>query len=179
MFDIINGKVVIDAKTLSIPPFSKYYNSTKDKAHAEKIISYVVFKHRWNTPYKAYSPEDRETVILKDIFGGPVVFSLEEQEFEQRYIELQATPLTRLLEAAEEGVEYLIRQFNSLRDKENQTDNYGKPLVTANDVGRWLDRISGTVKSLDTLKKQVASEQIEGTKVKGGSEIGHYELPKR
>ena len=179
MFDIVAGKVVIDAKTLSIPPFANYYNKVKDKAHAEKIIQYVVFKHRWNTPYKAYSPEDRDIIIQKDVFGGPIVFSIDEQEFERRYVELQATPLTRLLEAAEEGVEYLIRQFNSLRDKEDKTDNYGKPLITANDVGRWLDRISGTVKSLDTLKKQVASEQVEGSRVKGGSEIGHYELPKR
>lgn len=179
MFDIVAGKVVIDAKTLAIPPFSTYYNSVKDKSQAEKVIQYVVFKHRWNTPYKAYSPEDRDIIIQKDVFGKLVEFTIEEKEFERRYVELQSTPLTRLLEAAEEGVEYLIRQFNGLREKEGHTDNYGKPLVTANDVSRWLEKIAGTVKSLDALKKQVASEQVEGSRVKGGSEIGHYELPKR
>lgn len=180
MFDIVAGKVVIDAKSLAIPPFANYYNSIKDKAYAEKIITYVVFKHRWNSPYKSYSPEDRDEIIKRDVFNDSK-FELDSQAkyFETRYIELQATPLTRLLDAAEEGVEYLIRQFNSLREKENMTDNYGKPLVTANDVGRWLDRISGTVKSLDALKKQVASEQVEGSRVRGGSEIGHYELPKK
>lgn len=182
MFDIVAGKVVLDKESLTIPVIANYWNKYEsNRDHAIKMIQYVVFKYRWDSPYKSYSPEDRDRIIKTDIFTDAKGFEMNEddREFEQRYVQLQATPLTRLLEAAEEGVEYLIRQFNGLREKEDKTDSYGKPLVTANDVSKWLEKIAGTVKSLDTLKKQVASEQVTGSKVKGGSEIGHYELPKR
>lgn len=180
MFNIVAGKVVIDVKSLSIPPFAEYWENTKDKSYAEKVIKYAVFMYKWNTPYKAYAPEDRIVKICQDLFGNPsVTFNSEDLVFIERYRELLATPLTRLLDAAEEGVEYLIRQFNSLREKERETDNNGKPIVTAKEVYAWLEKIGNAVKSLDTLKKQVQAEQVDGSKVKGGSEIGHYELPKR
>jgi hypothetical protein len=180
MFNIVAGKVVIDVKSLSIPPFAEYWENTKDKAHAENVIKYAVFMYKWNTPYKAYAPEERSTKICKDVFGNPSIsFASKDVEFVNRYREFLATPLTRLLDAAEEGVEYLIRQFNSLRAKELEVDNNGKPIITAKEVYAWLEKIGNAVKSLDTLKKQVQAEQVDGSKVKGGSEIGHYELPKR
>ena len=179
MFDIVAGKVTIDAKSLAVPPFANYWSNVKDKEHADKVIRYVVFKHKWDSPYEAYSPEDRDIILIRDIFGGNVQLTADDLEFERRYVELQSTALTRLLEAANEGVEYLIRQFNSLREMEKEMDKNGKPLVTANDVNKWLEKIAGTVKSLDVLKKQVRAEQVDGTRVKGGSAIGHYELPKR
>lgn len=59
MFDIQGSKIVLSTEDLSIPPFKDYYNSAKDKSQALKEIEYIVWLHRWNTPYLAYPEKDR------------------------------------------------------------------------------------------------------------------------
>ena len=95
------------------------------------------------------------------------------------YKELQNTINTRLLLAEEEGMEYIIRQFNSIREKENLVDNNNKPLITPDLVGKWMEKANKAVEVHTKLLKAVRSEQSTLTKVKGGSEIGSFELPNK
>lgn len=181
MFDIVGNDVVIDSDTLSIPPYSEFWINSKDKRHATNIIRYVVFKHKWNTKYSSYSEEVREKILKEDIFKDPSYeLSKEELEFEKRYVEMTHTPMIRLLKAAEEGIEYLIRQYNTLKSKEHEVDRSGKPIINAKDVYLWLSKIASASASVEDLKERVKKEQtLKVKKIKGGSEIGHYEIPKR
>lgn len=181
LFDLIGNKLKIHVDVLALPPFQSIWDSEKDKDLAEKYIKFVVFFYKYDSPYvSGYSPEDRERVLKEDIFKD-ANYTIPDKVYElgKRYQELQRTPSIRLLEAAEEGIEFLINEYHSLEEKRHLTDKLGKPLVTADQVGKWLAQLGSAVKSVDMLKKQVQVEQIETGKVRGGSSIGSFELPNK
>ena len=51
MGDIVNGRVIISADLLILPFFKKIWESEKDKSRANDIISYIVLKNKYNSPY--------------------------------------------------------------------------------------------------------------------------------
>ena len=109
MFDIIGGKISLNTEDLAIPPFKDYYNKAKDKSSALKEIEYVIWLHKWNTPYEAYPIENRASIVAKDIFGDEKYIPTEDVKIlEQRFIEFQETPGTRLLSASQTAAEGLI-----------------------------------------------------------------------
>lgn len=86
---------------MAIPPFREHYNNAKDKAYALKEIEYVVWLHKWNSPYEAYPAEKRAAVVAKDVFkDDKYVPTAEVKELAKRFIEFQETPGTRLLSAS-------------------------------------------------------------------------------
>lgn len=68
MFDIQGDKIRFNTEDLAIPPFKDHYNNAKDKGQALKEIEYVVWLHKWNTPYEAYSANQRAGIVAKDVF---------------------------------------------------------------------------------------------------------------
>lgn len=101
MFDIIGGKISLNTEDLAIPPFREHYNNAKDKSSALKEIEYVVWLHKWNSPYEAYPLETRASTVAKDVFGDEqYVPTAEVKELSKRFLEFQETPGTRLLSAS-------------------------------------------------------------------------------
>lgn len=68
MFDIQGDKIRFNTEDLAIPPFKDHYNNAKDKGQALKEIEYVVWLHKWNTPYEAYPATQRAGIVAKDVF---------------------------------------------------------------------------------------------------------------
>ena len=68
MFDIVGDKIKLNTEDLAIPPFKDHYNNAKDKSLALKEIEYVIWLHKWNTPYEAYPIKERPCVVAKDVF---------------------------------------------------------------------------------------------------------------
>ena len=68
MFDIQGDKIRLSTEDLAIPPFKDHYNNAKDKGQALKEIEYVVWLHKWNTPYEAYPSNQRASIVAKDVF---------------------------------------------------------------------------------------------------------------
>nr|DAI23413.1 MAG TPA: hypothetical protein [Caudoviricetes sp.] len=180
LFDIVNGEVALSAECIAIPPFRILWDSHKDKKLAQRKIEYIIFMYKWDTVYKALSPEDRDRKVKLRVFNDEN-FEIDDQMkmVIEDYKELQNTINTRLLLAEEEGMEYIIRQFNSIREKENLVDNNNKPLITPDLVGKWMEKANKAVEVHTKLLKAVRSEQSTLTKVKGGSEIGSFELPNK
>lgn len=88
MFDIRGDKISLNAEDLAIPPFKDHYNNAKDKSLALKEIEYIVWLHKWNTPYEAYPLETRASTVAKDIFGDSKYKpSAEVEELAKRFIE--------------------------------------------------------------------------------------------
>lgn len=147
MFDIQGDRVKINVDDLAIPPFRNHYNNAKDKSKALKEIEYVVWLHKWNTPYEAYPAEKRPFVVAKDVFKDENYIPSEDvNELSKRFIEFQETPGTRLLSASQTAAEGLIAALN----------DYSKGLMdidTAIKVTRILKDVGGIVKSLDIAMK--------------------------
>lgn len=170
MFDIIGGKVVMDADSLAIPPFKSYLEKHKDKAKALKEIEYVIWLYKWNTPYLSYDPDVRASIVKIDVFDSekyPITKELE--ELTVRYEEFQNTPLIRFYKAAEESLEYLRDCLKNAR--KDQMD----PEV----VAKLMEKTGKISTSLEQLKERAVAEQQETGRVKGGGKTGHYELPRK
>ena len=172
MFDIQGDKIRMSKEDLAIPPFRDHYNNAIDKSQALKEIEYVVWLHKWNTPYEAYPADRRPLVIAKDVFKDENYIPSEEvKQLAKRFIEFQETPGTRLLGASQTAAEGLIAALN----------DYSKGLMdidTAIKVTRILKDVGNIVKSLDIAMKQAKAEQAETGRVKGGGIIGLYETVK-
>ena len=169
MFDIQGDKIKFNIEDLAIPPFKDHYNNAKDKQLALKEIEYVVWLHRWNTPYEAYPLEKRPSVVAKDVFKDEkYIPSVEVMQLCERFKEFQETPGTRLLSASQTAAEGLIAALNDYSKGNMDID-------TAIKVTRILKDVGNIVKSLDIAMKQAKLEQLETGKVKGGGTIGLYE----
>ena len=87
MFDIQGDKIKLNIEELAIPPFKDHYNNAKDKSQALKEIEYVVWLHKWNTPYEAYPSNQRASIVAKDVFKNDKYIPSEDvKELEQRFI---------------------------------------------------------------------------------------------
>lgn len=172
MFDIKGGKISLNTEDLAIPPFRDYYNRAKNKSSALKEIEYVIWLHKWNTPYEAYPLETRASTVAKDVFGDEKYIPTDDvKELEKRFIEFQETPGTRLLSASQAAAEGIIITLNG----------YSKELMdidTAIKVTRILKDVGNIVKSMDIAMKQAKAEQMDSGRVKGGGIIGRYEIPR-
>lgn len=172
MFDIKGDKISLNTEDLAIPPFKDHYNNAKDKSSALKEIEYVVWLHKWNTPYEAYPLETRASIVAKDIFGDEKYIPTEDVKvLEKRFIEFQETPGTRLLSASQTAAEGLITALNDYSRGTMDID-------TAIKVTRILKDVGNIVKSLDIAMKQAKAEQADAGRVKGGGVIGRYEIPR-
>jgi hypothetical protein len=177
LFDIVGGNVIMNPTILWIPEFKYLWDRDKNK-HKEmavKEISYIVFLYSFKSPYLAYSERDRKTKILRDYFG--------DQKWEpdesvnaaiKKYNELQETATTRLLNASLRLCDKVTEYFDSINFSEK--DKLGKPIHTLNDVVKNMKDVGPVVKSLESLKDQVLREQMDKSIIRGGSDIGLFEI---
>ena len=170
MFDIQGNKIKLSVDDLAIPPFKDHFNEAKDKSKALKEIEYIVWLHRWNSPYEAYPVDKRASIVAKDVFDDENYTPSEEvKRLAERFIEFQETPGTRLLTASQMAAEGLIAALNDYSSISMDID-------TAIKVTRILKDVGNIVKSLDIAMKQAKAEQMESGRIKGGGTIGLYEM---
>jgi hypothetical protein len=81
----------------------------------------------------------------------------------------------RLLRSARKAADKLSQYFDNV-DFE-KIDKFGKPVYSSRDVASNLKEIGNIVKSLSTLEEQIRKEQSNSGKIRGGGEIGDYEVP--
>jgi len=113
MFDIKGNKISLNTEDLAIPPFKDYFNKAEDKSLALKEIEYIIWLHKWNTPYEAYPVDQRASIVAKDVFKDEkYVPTAEVKELAKRFNEFQETPGTRLLSASQMAAEGLIAALN-------------------------------------------------------------------
>jgi hypothetical protein len=177
MFDIVDGKVVMNPEDLAIPPFKKIYDSdkSKDKEIAFKKISYIIFMYRWKSPYASLLDEDlRSRVIKKDLFDN------EEYELDtlmkdaiERYKQFIYTFSLQFLDQNMLGAKKLMQFYEMINW--DDTDKSGKFLYSDRNLAANLKEAGNILRSLESLKDQVRKEELETTKIKGGNEVGLYE----
>jgi hypothetical protein len=177
LFDIDKNRIVPDPNVLAIPAMRKLWDRDKhkDKINALKDLSYVVFLHDFHSPYRDLRWEEKEKVIITDLYKDnkwtPDSDILEACEI---YKKLQITPSMRMLTASKKAIEKMSDWFETFDF--NETDMFGKPKYSANDLSRNLKEIGNIVKSLTSLERQVRLE-IEEQTSRGNNEIGVFEDP--
>jgi len=153
---------------LWIPEFKKLWSRDKsnDKEMAANEISYIVFKHGFNSPYIAYSEKDREKRILHDYFKNNKGWKPDKEvkAAEVKYNELQDSSALRLLRSTRKALE-IIEDFFT----EAGPDQVDKVVKNAKELG-------GLIQSLNKLELQVQKEQKEAVSVRGESELGLFEI---
>ena len=175
LFDIIAGKVSIHPDLLAIPCFKQLWDADKsrDKADANRYIQYIILKNYHSSPYVlSMSAEDIEPRLKKELFGDkdyklPVTVISCEQDY-------RGFLYTRTL-----------RMLDNMRNKIDSISNYYQQSLDEDldekkikDLLAGMEKVKGTYQTLDFLEKAVKTEELNNSKVRGGSEINSYELPK-
>lgn len=141
-------------------------------------MSFITFlcSSSLDNPYRNYAEVDRIKVLKKDFFSN------EEADLDElilsaidKYKETQDTVAVRLLRSARSAADKMSQYFDRVNFED--TDKFGKPMYSAKDLASNLKEIGNIVKSLRTLEDLVKMEQIGSAKIRGGSDIGDYEIP--
>lgn len=169
--DIIGGKVVLSADTLLIPCFKRIWESTEDKAYAHNQIAYIIFKHYHDSPYSSLYVEDRERILRKELFTEDWEPNELVKWAEEMYLEFTDTLNLKLLRAFRRKLEVISKYLDEPMEYMD--------MKLVKEILASASMIDKTVKAIDSLEKQVRREELESSTVRGGSEIGHFELPKK
>jgi hypothetical protein len=180
IFDIDNNKVVINPQSLSIPEFKTLWDRDKNKLKpkATKEISYIVFlcDESIDNPYRAYKDIERENVLLKDFMSEGWTPDEKVLAAIEKYKELKQTTNSRLLRSAKRAADKLAEYFDTIDF--SLKDSSGKPVYSSRELSSNLKEVAGIVKSLSLLEEMVRKEQTESSSVRGGGDIGLYEIPR-
>jgi len=168
LFDIQEGKVVLNPTTLWIPEFKIIWDrdkkKNKDRAIAE--ISYIVFMYSFQSPYLAYSESERESRIIKDFLKGFENWEPDKivKAAVKKYNELQDSVSLKLLRSTRIALEKIEEYFRGASKEEINT------------IVKNSKELGNLVQSLDKLERQVQKEQLDSGSIRGNSEIGLFEI---
>ena len=172
LFDIVGGKVVIHSDALGIPCFKKVWDADKaDKEHATKVISYIVLKNKWNSPYVlSMDPDSIEPKLKEELFDDVnYEVSAAEVACEEQFKEFCNTRLLRMLQ-------------NMRRKLDSFSDYYEESLgedLDEKKIEKYLagfEKVKGAYVTLDFLEKAVKTEELSTSKIKGDAKVNPYEL---
>jgi hypothetical protein len=170
--DIVGGKVVFNSDTLLIPSFKKIWDSCEDKSYAHNVLAYIVFKHRYDSPYVISLPEEaRDRVLKAELFKEGWEPDADVLEAERMYLEFTNTLTLRLLRSYRKKLEeisaYLEMPSSGMDMKEV------KETLAA---GALLDKV---ISSIAELEKKIVQEEAGSSSARGGVKVGLYEIPKK
>lgn len=168
LFDIVNGKVAMNPTALWLPEFKAIWDrdKSKGKEKASREISYIVFMHSFQSPYQVYSSNIRESKVIGDYFKDEPKWKPDDliKEAVKKYNELQDTLVLKMLRTAKCAIEKIEEYF-----QDAQPSDIDRIVKNAKELG-------SLIASIDKLEKQVKTEQLENSSIRGGQGIGHWEL---
>jgi hypothetical protein len=173
VFDMIGSKITVKPESLMIPEFKLIWESdkSKDKGIALNKLSFIVFlcDNSDSNPYKNYSESDRSEILKKD-------FDISNKELEslevaiRKYRDLSTTRYERAVQSALKSLEKVERYYDYIDQLPIEQFDITEFLGSAEKLGK-------AVESLRKLEKLLEADRKEDSKVRGGNEIGDYELP--
>jgi len=176
IFDLKEGKVVVNPDKLAIPVFKEIYerDKVKTKDTAFKELSFIYFLVDYRSPYSSYPINKKEEQIILDVIKDNKwkPDSLVRKGIE-KYEEFLNTPIIRLVAASKETCDKLTEYFKGIDF--TKEDDTGKPIYTAKDVIMNLSKVGDVADSLIKLEDRVKKEIKQESKVRGGGDVGLYE----
>lgn len=172
--DIIGGKVTIHPDMLIIPCFKKLWENDKsDKDYATRVISYIVLKNKWDSPYvQSMDADTREAKLKLEYFGkSNYQLTLEEQLCEDQYKEFCHTRTLQMLDNMRLKLDSISNYY-----KESLDDTLDEKKIK--DLLAGMTSVGNVLKSIDTLENMVKAEELVTNKVRGDAKVNPYELTK-
>lgn len=160
LLTVTENRVIPSAYALSIPEF---------KALKPNELAFVYFFTDHNSPYAAYSEEDRLDKLNNDLNtkANPKVLGAI-----TKYKELSETSAVKLLKAARTSVTKLETYFKTI--DLTQIDDHGKPIYHAKDLIANLSNMGKVVNGLQELEDIVKKQQQKENPNRGGVKTNKY-----
>ena len=173
LFDIIGGKVTIYAELLALPPFKTLWESSKNKNHINDVLTFIILCDYWNSPYvNSMDKNTRESYLKKEIFKDEnYTLTPEEQICRDEYKKISFTRNLRMLNAIRDKIDTISAYYEQSLEEELDEKKI-QVLLTG------IEKVKGTIQTVDFLEKAVKSEELDNTKVRGNVQINPYELDK-
>lgn len=168
--DIIGGRVVIHPDLLIIPAFKVLWE--KDQEQATKVISYIVLKNKWDSPYvQSMDSELIEPKLKKDFFNDPnYKLTIEEDIAEKEYKRFCYTRTLEMLDNMRLKLDSISKYYK---------DSLGEDLdeKKIKDLLAGMTSVGNVIKSIDSLESMVKAEEITSSKIKGDAKLNPFEIP--
>ena len=114
----------------------------------------------------------RSERLRKELLNDSIVYDDDFEYAETSYIEFTDTLILKMLRGIRANIEFMSESLQTMPKEE----------MTMRDMKDLLDlaaKAEKAVKSIYSLEKQVRKEELETSTVRGGSEIGRFELPSK
>ena len=146
-------------------------SKTKDRALRE--LAFIYHTTDYQSIYRNYHPNNRESKIKLDIFKDkdwtPDTMIILAQD---KYGNLQTTLSMELLNDVEMGLTKLRDYFREVDFDEDETNGVAAKNFIAN-----VKAMGDLVKGMKSLKEEVEKELSNNMQLRGGNTIGQRELP--
>jgi len=176
LFDLKGDKIVLDPDKLIVPEFRAIWDQdkSKDKAVAEKMITYIYFLCDYNSPYASYPEEKKEEELMRDLkMKVKEVSTVEMKLAILKYKEFQETHSMRLLRSARVACDKMADYFREVDFA--AADDQGKLKYNAKDVAANIAAVGKMIESLDKVEEKVKKEITTSSQIRGGGTEGSYE----
>lgn len=171
MFDLVAGKVVVHAEFIAIPPMKRYWESTTDKDHANKVLSFIILCDYWDSPYvKSMNDDIREEKLKEEIFKNKdYKFTKDEQICRDEYARLLDTRNLKMLKAMRNKIDTVSSYYE---------ESIGEELdeKRIKDLLAGMEKVKAVFQTVDFLEKAVKAEELDNTKIRGNAQLNPYEL---
>lgn len=169
LFQITKDKVEPKPAALLIKEFKNIWDQD-DKELALKELAIVYYLADYKSIYLSVQPEDREQVVIDDLFGQKSKYKITKPVLDavKRYEELQETQSMRFLKSQRHALEELMKYFNSIDYRK-----IGRP----KEVSSSMTETSKILESLEKIEERVKREISAKGRTKADREIGLFEDP--
>ena len=171
LFDIVGGKCVIHADFLALPPMKRYWESNKDKQHANDVLSFIILCDYWDSPYvKSMNDDIRETKLKEEIFKNKdYKLTVDEQVCRDEYAKLLDTRNLKMLNAMRKKIDTVSAYYE---------ESIGEELdeKRIKDLLAGMEKVKAVFQTVDFLEKAVKAEELDNSKIRGNAQLNPYEL---
>lgn len=177
LFDILGGKVIIHENALAIPSFKKIWegkDGKADKNHATNVLSYIIFRNKWDSPYVlSLLPEEIEPKLKEEFFHDKnYKLTADERLAEQEFINLQNTRTLKMLNSIRDKLDTFTKYYQDSLEEELDEKRIEKYLA-------GFAKVKDTYVTLDYLEKAVKAGELDTTRIKGDAKVNPFEIPTR
>lgn len=173
LFDIIGGKIVIHEDALGIPCFRTIWEKNNDKRLAVNIISYIILNNHPSSPYVISMPKkSREERLRRELLNEDTPYDDDFKYAEESYVEFTDTLVLKMLRGIRSNLEQMSESLVSINSD-------GMTMRDMKDLMDLASKAEKAVKSIYALETKVKKDELEASSVRGGSEIGRFEIPNK
>ncbi len=172
LFKFDKNKVILSPGGTRIKEFKVLWDrdETKEKETATNELAYVYFVADYKTIYLSTPPDEREEVIIQDVFGEKSKWKPDKLVLQavKKYEDLQYSPALRFLQSQRHALEQLMVYYKSVK---------GANIIDPKKLSASMSDSAKVLEALDKIEERVRKELSAVGKVRGQGELGEYEDP--